>query len=177
MPQLMVQPKQEFAQRGLTVRPITPADEEFLYILYASSREAELSVVAWEADFREKFLRQQFKAQHEYYHEHFIDPEFLMILLQGEQIGRIYIDRRPQELALAEITLVPEYRNQGIGSVFIRDLMVEAAETGLPLRLHVEHFNRAKVLYTRLGFYSIKEDGVYAQMEWRSETAPTTTSS
>ncbi len=164
---LTVRPsQQEFAQRGLTVRPITPEDEEFLYTLYASSREEELSVVNWDAAFKEQFLRMQFKAQHQFYHEHFIEPEFLIILLQGKPIGRIYIDRRQNELTLAEITLLPEYRNQGIGSIFIQDLMAEASEKGLPLRLHVEYFNRARSLYERLGFQHLEDNGIFYRLEW-----------
>ncbi|MDJ0705576.1 MAG: GNAT family N-acetyltransferase [Leptolyngbyaceae cyanobacterium MO_188.B28] len=162
---------QEFEQRGITVRPITSEDEDFLYTLYASSREEELSAVDWDLSFREEFLRMQFMAQHQYYHERFIDPEFLIILLQEKSIGRIYIDHRQHEIALAEITLLPEYRNQGIGSLFVQDLKTKAAARKLPLRLHVEHFNRARKLYDRLGFQQIEDTGVHSHMEWSSQLA------
>lgn len=168
--QLTTDPRRELARQELTVRPITPEDKEFLYTLYASSREEELSSVDWDTAFKEQFLRMQFKAQHEFYHQRFIEPQFLIILLKGKPIGRIYIDRRKQELTLAEITLLPDYRNQGIGSTYIRDLMLEATNTGLPLRLHVEQFNRARALYERLGFSTISDDGVHLQLEWRPET-------
>ena len=165
--------QQEFVKRGLSVRPITPEDEEFLYTLYASSREEELSCVDWDAAFKKQFLRMQFRAQHQFYHEHFVEPDFLMILLREKAIGRIYIDRRHNELTLAEITLLPEYRDRGIGSIFIQDLMAEASEKGLPVRLHVEHFNRARSLYTRLGFQHLEDKGVYFHLEWRPEIVAT----
>jgi GNAT superfamily N-acetyltransferase len=162
--------QQELRQRGLTVCPIRAEDEEFLYSLYASSRAEELALVQWDEAMKEQFLRMQFMAQHKHYHEHFLQPDFLLILLQGEPIGRIYIDRRPSEICLAEITLLPEYRSQGIGSLFIQDLMAEATTANLPLRLHVEHFNRARGLYDRLGFQVMEDSGVYLQLEWLPQT-------
>jgi GNAT superfamily N-acetyltransferase len=171
---LTVRPtQQEFVRRGLSVRPITPEDEEFLYTLYASSREEELSRVDWDTALKEQFLRMQFRAQHQFYHQHFVEPEFLIILLRAKSIGRIYIDRRQNELTLAEITLLPEYRDRGIGSVFIQDLMAEALEKKLPVRLHVEHFNRSRRLYDRLGFQLKEDKGVYFHLEWLPETAAT----
>jgi GNAT superfamily N-acetyltransferase len=156
--------------RGLAVRPIAPEDEEFLYRLYASAREEELSVVDWDEPTKEAFLRVQFTAQHQFYHQSFVKPEFLVVLRHDQEIGRIYIDRRPQELCLAEITLLPDYRGQGIGSIFIQQLMAEAEQTNLPLRLHVEHFNRARHLYERLQFHIVEQGDVYLQMEWRPQS-------
>ena len=45
--------------------------------------------------------------------------------------------------------------------------MAEAAQTGKPLRLHVEFFNRALHLYQRLGFSKVSDTGIYFEMEWR----------
>ena len=58
-----------------SLRPFTPDDMEFLYQVYASSREEELSVVPWSDEEKEQFLRMQFHAQHTHYQEHFGDAE------------------------------------------------------------------------------------------------------
>ncbi len=40
--------------------------------------------------------------------------------------------------------------------------------TGVPVRLHVETFNRALRLYERLGFRPIAESSIYLEMEWNA---------
>jgi hypothetical protein len=52
----------------------------------------------------------------------------------------------------------------------LRDLQTEAA-AAKPLTIHVEQFNPALRLYTRLGFRPIAEHGVYLLLEWRPTTS------
>ncbi len=67
------------------------------------------------------------------------------------------------------VALVPEARGSGLGTRLLRALQAEAAEKGLPLRLKVVLTNPARRLYQRLGFVGLGDDGVYEQMEWRSD--------
>ena len=48
----------------------------------------------------------------------------------------------------------------------VRDLMEEARDQGLPVRLHVEKFNPALRLYERLGFRPLEDLGVHLLMGW-----------
>ncbi len=149
----------------ITLRPITPKDKGFLYRVYSSTREDELRQTAWSDEEKEAFLSMQFEAQHKYYMEQFPNAAFQLILSDDEPIGRLYLDRRADEFRLIDIALLPEHRNQGIGSVFMKKLLGEARAAGLPVRIHVERFNPALRLYQRLGFREISEDGVYLLME------------
>jgi len=65
-----------------------------------------------------------------------------------------------------DISLLPEYRNRGIGSNLLKEIMSEGAQAGLPVTIHVEMFNPALRLYDRLGFHRIADHGVYYLMEW-----------
>ena len=152
--------------RTLTIRPVTPEDEDFLYRVYTTTREEELAVTGWSEVQKEEFLKQQFSAQHSFYQEHFREAEFHIILLNDEPIGRLYLDRRQEEFRLIDLALLPEHRGQGIGTFFLKDVLDQARQAGLPVRIHVEHFNPALRLYTRLGFRQIDENGVYHLMEW-----------
>ena len=49
-----------------------------------------------------------------------------------------------------DITLLPEYRQSGIGTAILRGLLAEATRDEKPFRIHVEKFNRAQRLYKRL---------------------------
>lgn len=151
---------------NITLRPITANDEEFLYHLYAGTREAEMATVDWNAAEKEAFLKMQFAAQHKYYTEQFTGAGFDLIMLDGEPIGRLYIDRRPDEIRIIDIALLPAHRNQGIGTGFLTNIQKEAAAADLPVRIHVERYNPALKLYDRLGFRAAGDNGVYRLMEW-----------
>lgn len=139
---------------------------DFLARVYASTRWEELQQVPWSDEQRLTFLRQQFDAQHIYYMEHFVDAAFDLILIEGKPGGRLYLDRRADEIRLIDISLLPEFRNRGIGGRLMADILNEGRETGRLVRIHVEHNNPALRLYQRLGFQKIEEQGVYHLMEW-----------
>ena len=152
--------------RSITLRPIEPDDEEFLYRVYAGTREAELAQVDWDAAQKEAFLRMQFTAQHQYYQEHYAGAAFQVILTQSRPAGRLYVARWPDEIRIVDIALLPEHRNAGIGTVLLQELLAEGAESSKRVSIHVEQFNPALRLYARLGFSRIADRGVYYLMEW-----------
>ena len=150
----------------VSLRAETPGDLEFLRDLYASTRAEEMSWVPWPEEKKREFLDSQFAAQHAYYRDRFTDAEFSVILFDGVRAGRMYVHRRPDEIALVDIALVPALRNGGLGGDLIRELLAESERTGKPLRIHVEHQNPARRLYDRLGFRVLADLGVYVHMEW-----------
>ncbi len=149
-----------------TLRPITPEDLPFLRRIYASTRADELAAVPWSEREKDDFLRFQFDAQHAYYMEHFPRAAYDLILKGGEPIGRLYVDRRDDEIRLIDIALLPEHRGAGLGGAIMRGILAEGAEAGKLVRIHVEQDNPAMRLYRRLGFEMIEEQGVYHLMEW-----------
>ena len=150
----------------VTLHPITPADKDFLYRVYASSREDEMALVDWPEAQKEAFLHMQFEAQHGYYAAHFDGAEFALVQLNGDPIGRLYLDRRKDEIRIIDIALLTAYRRQGIGSQLLKEVLAEGQAAGLPVRIHVERYNPAMHLYQRLGFQQIGDEGVYYLMEW-----------
>jgi ribosomal protein S18 acetylase RimI-like enzyme len=153
-------------QSSITFRLISPADEDFLRAVYASTRMDELVPLGWDEEQKHAFLSMQFAAQHTYYQKQFPHAAFQLILLDHRPIGRLYVDRRGNEIRLLDITLVPEHRNAGIGTTLLKDLLAEAARLGKPVRLHVKPSNPARRLYQRLGFHLREDQGVYLLMEW-----------
>lgn len=125
-----------------------------------------MAAVPWSDQEKDDFLRFQFDAQHKYYMQQFPKAAFDLVLLGGEPIGRLYIDRREDEIRLIDIALLPESRGQGLGGAIMQDILAEGEEAGKLVRIHVEHNNPAMRLYLRLGFEKIEEQGVYHLMEW-----------
>ena len=150
----------------ITLRPIAPDDEALLYRVYYSTREDELTLVDWDGAQKEAFVRQQFAAQHQHYQQHYVGAAFQVILADGQPAGRLYVARWPNEIRIVDITLLPEYRNSGIGTRLLKGLMAEARRAQKVLSIHVELFNPALRLYTRLGFVKTGEHGVYYRMDW-----------
>jgi ribosomal protein S18 acetylase RimI-like enzyme len=150
----------------IVLRPITDADRELLVDVYGSTRDEELSQVEWAPGQREAFVRMQFHAQDVDYHRNHPDGSFDVIEVDGRAAGRLYVDRRPGDIRIVDIALLPEFRGHGVGGQLIGSLMQEAAASGAKLSIHVEIHNRAATLYERLGFVAVDEHGIYRQMEW-----------
>lgn len=146
---------------GISLRPVEPGDEEFLYQVYASTRQEELAPVPWAEAQKEAFLRMQFDAQARYYQEHYTDAAFSVILLDDQPVGRFYVARWPEEIRIVDIALLPEHRAAGIGSSLLEALISESEGAGKSLSIHVERFNPALRLYERLGFSRVADKGVY----------------
>jgi ribosomal protein S18 acetylase RimI-like enzyme len=158
------------ANELVALRPVEAGDDDFLCRVYGSTRTDEMALVDWTDEQKAAFLRMQFDAQRAHYRTHYLKAEYFVIQRNGVDIGRIIVERSQDPLILMDIALLPEYRGMGIGTTLIKDLMAEAAGKGWALTLHVEFFNPALALYTRLGFVKIAEQDVYYKMLWRSQT-------
>jgi ribosomal protein S18 acetylase RimI-like enzyme len=148
----------------LTLRPARESDEAHLRRVYASTREEELIVVAWDDGDKDAFLRQQFAAQDASYRA-YPHASLNVIEVDGEPASRLYVARWPEEIRIMDIALLPPYRNHGIGTSLLRELLAESAANGTRLTVHVEKFNPARALYERLGFAEAADLGVYVLME------------
>lgn len=151
----------------VTLRPVAPDDQAFLFRNYAATRDDELAVMGLAGAQREFFLKMQFNAQHQSYAVQHPQAEHHIILLDEQPAGRIIVGRTGEAILLIDISLLPEYRRAGIGSALIKELLIEAAAKNLPVRLHVLKTNvRAAHLYERLGFSVQEDDGVYLRMQF-----------
>jgi ribosomal protein S18 acetylase RimI-like enzyme len=145
----------------LTLRPVGPRDEEFLYRVYAGTRVEELAVVPWDEAQKEAFLRLQFDAQSRWYREHYARATYEVVLVDGEPAGRLYLHRGETEIRIVDIALLPEHRGTGVGTSLLSDLLAEADAVGKRVTIHVERFNPALRLYERLGFAVAEDKGAY----------------
>lgn len=149
----------------IRLRPIVEADRETLYQCYASTRIEELAAVDWTEEAKERFLRMQFHAQSVHYQQHYPTALFQINLADEQSAGRLYVDRWEQEIRIVDITLLPPFRGQGIGSSLLGSLIEESIASNKPLSIHVEKNNPAMRLYRRLGFLPIGEVGLYDLMQ------------
>jgi GNAT superfamily N-acetyltransferase len=158
----------------VSLRTISAEDLPALCTIYGSTREDELKWVPhWTEEMRKAFVEQQFQAQHEHYQKNYPGAFFWVLEKEQQVIGRLYIKENfmDREVRIIDITLLPLWRGQGIGTVLMEDIKGYATRLQRPVTIHVESFNPAKKLYERLGFRKISEtNGVYHLMEWQSPT-------
>jgi ribosomal protein S18 acetylase RimI-like enzyme len=157
------------AGAGLSFRPIGDSDLPFLARLYASTRAEELNAAPWTDAQKAAFLDMQFRAQHTHYQQYYPKADWLVTMRDGEDIGRLYIERWPSQHCIIDIAFMPEHRGKGLGAALLRDLMDEAAAAGKAVSIHVEKFNPAMQLYRRLGFETVEDKGVYDLMHWTAK--------
>jgi len=149
----------------LTLRAETNDDADFLFRLYASTREEEMKMVPWSAEQKDAFLRMQFQAQTTHYHHYFVDASFMVISYEGRAAGRLCVHRGQQEIRVVDIALLPEYRNVGIATTLLKDILSEAESSGRSVGMHVLRNSPALRLYERLGFQVTHDEGVYLYVE------------
>ena len=83
-----------------------------------------------------------------------------------EPVGRLYIDRWPDQIRIVDIALLPSHRRAGLGGALLRSILDEGRASGLAVTIHVEGNNPALSLYRRLGFTHVDSNGIYYLMRW-----------
>lgn len=153
------------AATPVTLRPARPEDEAFLFEIYASTRQEDFASLPWDKQQREIFLRLQFSAQQKSYESRYQRSGHSIIMLDQRPVGRIWVEKGDEEFRIIDIALLPAYRSSGIGTFLLQQLMAEAGRAGKPLRLTVLKYNaRAAILYHKLGFSVLHDDGVCVSM-------------
>lgn len=157
----------------VSFRPAGSNDHDVLHQIYAAARADEMNLVDnWSEEQKRAFLRQQFEAQHSYYHSMYQDARFLLILLDQQVAGRLYLQTRAETIRIVDIALLPAFRNRGIGQAILQRLQEDAASAQLSVSIHVEQYNPALRLYQRLGFeITSREHPVYFLMEWKPQAS------
>ena len=154
-------------ETNLSLREATPEDEPFLLEVYASTRWDELEGMGLNDEQKHAFIKMQFLARERCYPR--VDNR--IILFEGRPVGRLQVDRGDAAILLRDIEILTEFRNAGIGSRLIKDLMQEATAAGKPIGLHVLASSPAARLYERLGFVRSGGDAAYLEMKWVPATS------
>ncbi len=147
------------------ITPVVPSDKSYLFEIYASSRTEELQFVPWTGEQKHAFLQSQFQAQHDYYLSKYPHGSFNLIKLNDAAAGRLYTAESGGEIRIIDITLLPEFRNQGIGTRLISDILQAGADKQKCVTICLETYNRSQNLFSRLGFTCVSNDGVYCLWE------------
>jgi ribosomal protein S18 acetylase RimI-like enzyme len=145
----------------VTLRPANADDEDFLFELFASTRE-EFNFL--EETQRQAILKMQYEARRFQYDEVYPQAEGSIIILADRPAGRMLVDEGEQEITLIDIAVLPEYRGSGIGTQLLQDLLKRGVNARKSVKLQVFKSNPAVRLYERLGFSQVSEESMYFEM-------------
>nr|WP_241737626.1 GNAT family N-acetyltransferase [Neptunicella marina] len=81
-----------------------------------------------------------------------------LILIDEQAVGMLKYWQTDNEIKIAQLQLMPSTQGKGLGKAILQDIMQQANELNLPVRLSVLKENPAKHLYYRLGFEQESED-------------------
>jgi ribosomal protein S18 acetylase RimI-like enzyme len=147
----------------VTLRSATPADEEFLFVVFVSSRDTDFAFLPEPQ--LSVLMRMQFKGQRLTYTQNYPLAEHSIISFDGSDVGRVWIEETEKAIAIVDIALLPAYRNRGVGTHIYRNLIERARSAGKPLRATVSTANPGSLrFHERLGFRRISSDGFYISL-------------
>ena len=159
---------QEKMANEIGLRPATDYDREFLLRVYEASRDIELSMVPWDEAMKRKFIEHQFDAQLSHYSTEYPAARHDVITLMdtGEPVGRLYVNRTPEQISVLDFTVLPEFRGRGIGSSIVEELTREALASRRRVQIYVETFNPSKQFFIDRGFAEKEADGINIRFVW-----------
>lgn len=154
-------------ERGFSLRAARDADLPWLRELYASTRAEEMAMLPWPDAMKRAFTDQQFFLQHQHYIQHYPATDFMILEHGPVRVGRYYLQRLAQDYLVVDISLLPEKRQAGIGSVLLSATQETAQSEGAGVLLHVSRTNpRARRLYEKLGFVATESGTTHDTLHW-----------
>jgi ribosomal protein S18 acetylase RimI-like enzyme len=157
------------AETEVMLRPARPEDTTFLFSVYASTRRPELAPLGWDDEAAQAFLRAQFEHEDYDWHNHLPGAECMVVMRGRLPVGRLYVARSAHEIRVLDLTLLPEHRRQGIGTMLLTTLLDEARATRRTVRLHVDRSNGLAELCRSMGFLPAATRAGAWLMEWTAE--------
>lgn len=156
----------------VTLRPTVPEDSMLIFELYASARVEELARTGWATPQQRSFLRLQ--AQNREAHlgrtHHHLDSQ--TVCIDGFAAGRLLVDRDEHRFQVVDICLLPAYRNQGIGTGLLLDLLDQASLQQVVVCVDVLKDGRELGLCERLGFGERLDLDTRWRLTWRPALRP-----
>jgi ribosomal protein S18 acetylase RimI-like enzyme len=147
----------------------TENDSEFFMELFGEIKSSELHLDTWPEQIRHQMIVMQFQAFEKYMKAEFPESVDFLITYQSENAGRLQLNKNEEGIRIINISLLPSFRNLGIGSAIIQDILSESNSKGISVYLEVDKINPALNLYSRLGFKIIGENEIKYSMIYSPE--------
>lgn len=147
--------------------PVELSHTDFLLKLFKECRPDLALIDGINENQKEAIIFQQFTIEQEQLSKVYPDAEFNIVMLNEESIGRLYVYHGKTSDHIIEIALLEKYRALGIGKKLMNKVIENAVGNGKNISLQVAWFNQgAYTFYKKLGFNTIKNNGVFCEMRY-----------
>jgi ribosomal protein S18 acetylase RimI-like enzyme len=161
-----------------TLRFAHPADEPWLFALFAEEKSLEFAVAGLDQFQLRPLLEMQYRARCSGYRSSF--PNATQWVIEdgaARPVGQLLRNDDPQVIRIVDLCIARSVRCCGLATHLLRALQHEAAHAGKRIELQVTTGSAAKRLYLRLGFATQSANGMTEQMAWnrtesRAESSP-----
>lgn len=152
--------------KRIETRAVTAEDHDFLLRVYAAGRDVELAMLPLDEDGKRAFCEHQLTAQTSYYAEKFPNATHDIIMLNGEPVGRAYVDRGSKTISILDLAVLVEHRRKGIGTQIVKSIQNEAGLDEKRVGVYVETFNPSQKFFRDLGFDLAESDEMNLYFVW-----------
>ena len=153
------------------LRACTEADDAFVYDVFSTTWESEVAALP-NQNLAQHVLRIQHIAQERRFASRYPGLQRFIVVEDGQPAGRLYVHESDSLLEVVDLTLMPSFRDHGIGTRIFHELFEYATCEGRTISLRVERRNeRATLLYSQLGFDLVTVDDLDNHFEWAPATA------
>jgi ribosomal protein S18 acetylase RimI-like enzyme len=146
---------------SVTRRAATEQDDAFLFELFKAVRSPDFAQAPLPPAQIDLIMSVQFTGQKMTYGAQYSNGNEI-VLLDGKPIGRMWLFRGPAEHHLVDISLLPEFRNRGIGAALVAEAIAAARAAVVRLYCSIAVTNLGSLrFHQRLGFRIVGQDEVY----------------
>ncbi|HET9761850.1 MAG TPA: GNAT family N-acetyltransferase [Nocardioidaceae bacterium] len=137
-----------------------------MYDVFSTTWESEVAALP-NQNLAQHVLRIQHIAQERRFASQYPDLQRYIVVQDGEPAGRLYVHESASLLEVVDLTLMPRFRDHGIGTGIFHQLFEHATRERQAIALRVERRNeRATMLYSQLGFDLVSVDDLDNYFEW-----------
>ncbi|WP_322907882.1 GNAT family N-acetyltransferase [Paenibacillus campi] len=147
----------------LNLTEATPNDEPFLFAVYRSTKIDEFLLMNVAEEQLHMLMHMQFRAQQLSYRSQYPSACHRIIQIGNKQAGYMITYYENEQVRLVFIALLPEFRNQGYGTLVLNQLQ----QTAHTVSLQVAQHNPARQWYHRQGFTECAYAPPYVTMQWQ----------
>lgn len=150
----------------ITTRPSVAEDSAFMLELYASTSKDVLDDLGWTIGSQRTFVIMQ--AQTEEWNRARLYPgmDRLTICVDDMPVGRLLVCMRNNMLHLVDLSLLPRFRGNGIGTQLMTEILEEARNARVPVKVKVRKESGAIRFVERLGFATPTDLGTTVELTW-----------
>jgi ribosomal protein S18 acetylase RimI-like enzyme len=134
------------------------SDLDFFFQVFREIKILELKAENWPERLKIQIVSMQYDVYEQAMKNAYPQADNFVILVDSVKAGRLQIDTNDSDINIINISLLPAFQKQGIGSKILDSIIREAKQKKKTVYLKVDKTNPAVELYRRFNFRILDQD-------------------